>query len=107
MERVEWVRGNALEPRTYQHLLPGAVGAISCVGGFGNTQQMIQVRTAWAKRTRPPALTAGTSPGLRRVSDAPRVEGGLTVAGTEALPEAGALEAAEKGDWAAASAGRA
>lgn len=41
---VEWVRGNALEPQTYQHHLAGAVAAISCVGGFGNQQQMLKVR---------------------------------------------------------------
>ncbi|GBF87375.1 hypothetical protein Rsub_00086 [Raphidocelis subcapitata] len=46
VDRVEWVRANALEPRTYQHLLPGAVAAISCVGGFGSTQQMLQVNGA-------------------------------------------------------------
>jgi hypothetical protein len=45
-DRVEWVRGSALEPRTYQHLLPGAMAAISCVGGFGSTQQMLQVNGA-------------------------------------------------------------
>ena len=41
---MEWVRGNALEPQTYQHHLAGAVAAISCVGGFGNQQQMLKVR---------------------------------------------------------------
>lgn len=43
VREVQWVRGSALEPRTYQHLLPGAVGAVSCVGGFGSTAQMMQV----------------------------------------------------------------
>jgi hypothetical protein len=46
VERVDWVRGSALEPRTYQHLLPGAMAAISCVGGFGSTAQMLQVNGA-------------------------------------------------------------
>lgn len=46
VDRVDWVRASALEPRTYQSVLPGAVAAISCVGGFGNTQQMLQVNGA-------------------------------------------------------------
>jgi len=40
---VEWHRGNALEPRTYQDVLPGALGAISCVGGFGSQAEMLKV----------------------------------------------------------------
>jgi hypothetical protein len=44
--QVEWVRGSALEPRTYQHLLPGALGAVSCVGGFGSNAAMLQVNGA-------------------------------------------------------------
>jgi uncharacterized protein YbjT (DUF2867 family) len=44
--RVQWVRGSALEPRTYAHLLPGAVGAVSCVGGFGSTSRMLTVNGA-------------------------------------------------------------
>ena len=40
---VEWVRGNVLEPETYRRHLAGAVAAISCVGGFGNQQEMLRV----------------------------------------------------------------
>jgi hypothetical protein len=43
---VEWARGNALEPRTYEHLLPGALAAISCVGGFGSQAHMQRVNGA-------------------------------------------------------------
>lgn len=43
---VEWVRGNILEPQTYQEHLKGAVAAISCVGGFGNQQEMLKVNGA-------------------------------------------------------------
>lgn len=43
VERVDWVRGSASEPRTYQHLLPGALGAVSCVGAFGSQAHMLQV----------------------------------------------------------------
>ncbi|KAJ9509029.1 hypothetical protein QJQ45_001526 [Haematococcus lacustris] len=39
---VQWVRGNALEPRTYEALLPGALAAISCVGAFGSQEHMLQ-----------------------------------------------------------------
>ncbi|KAJ9505672.1 hypothetical protein QJQ45_011388 [Haematococcus lacustris] len=42
MESVQWVRGNALEPRTYEALLPGALAAISCVGAFGSQEHMLQ-----------------------------------------------------------------
>ncbi|GAX72766.1 hypothetical protein CEUSTIGMA_g222.t1 [Chlamydomonas eustigma] len=40
---VEWVRGNVLEPKTYQSYLKGAVAAISCVGGFGNQEDMLKI----------------------------------------------------------------
>ena len=40
---VEWVRGNVLEPPTYQEHLPGAVAAISCIGGFGSKEEMLRV----------------------------------------------------------------
>jgi len=40
---VEWARGNALEPRTYESLLPGALAAISCVGGFGSQSEMQRI----------------------------------------------------------------
>lgn len=43
---VEWARGNALEPRTYERLLPGALAAISCVGGFGSQSEMARVNGA-------------------------------------------------------------
>ncbi len=43
MQQVEWVRGNALEPPSYERLLDGALAAISAVGAFGNQQQMLQV----------------------------------------------------------------
>lgn len=42
-QQVEWIRANALEPMSYQHLLPGATAAISCVGGFGSQAQMLRV----------------------------------------------------------------
>lgn len=37
---VEWVRGNALEPKTYASALPGTSAVISCVGGFGSQAEM-------------------------------------------------------------------
>lgn len=43
---VEWARGNALEPRTYERLLPGALAAISCVGGFGTQSEMQRINGA-------------------------------------------------------------
>lgn len=43
VDQVEWVRGNALEPRTYQHQLEGAVAAISCIGTFGSQDEMYKV----------------------------------------------------------------
>jgi hypothetical protein len=43
---VEWARGNALEPRTYDRLLPGALAAISCVGGFGSQSEMQRINGA-------------------------------------------------------------
>lgn len=42
-QEVEWVRGNALEPRTYHDHLQGAYAAISCVGGFGSQAEMLRV----------------------------------------------------------------
>lgn len=42
VEQVQWVRGDALEPRTYEHILPGAVGVISCIGAFGSNQDMLK-----------------------------------------------------------------
>ncbi len=51
-QQVEWVRGNALEPLTYQHLLPSALGVVSAVGAFGSQEEMLKVRTravgAWS-----------------------------------------------------------
>lgn len=43
---MEWARGNALEPRTYDRLLPGALAAISCVGGFGSQSEMQRINGA-------------------------------------------------------------
>eukprot|EP00882_Tetradesmus_deserticola_P006043 GHRQ01006361.1.p1 GENE.GHRQ01006361.1~~GHRQ01006361.1.p1 ORF type:complete len:294 (+),score=98.79 GHRQ01006361.1:156-1037(+) len=43
---VEWLRGNALEPRTYQDVLHGALAAISCVGGFGSQADMLRINGA-------------------------------------------------------------
>jgi hypothetical protein len=43
VERVEWLRGNALEPQTYQAALQGALGAVSAVGAFGSQEYMMQV----------------------------------------------------------------
>jgi uncharacterized protein YbjT (DUF2867 family) len=37
---VSWVRGNALEAQTYSSTLQGAAAVISCVGGFGNQEEM-------------------------------------------------------------------
>eukprot|EP00955_Chlamydomonas_euryale_P067454 359841-Chlamydomonas_euryale.AAC.7 len=42
---VEWLRGNLLEPKTYERHLTGAVAAISAVGAFGNTETMLKVNT--------------------------------------------------------------
>lgn len=62
VDRVEWVRGSALEPRSYEHLLPGAVGAVSCVGGFGSQAQMAQVNGA----ANAAAIAAAKSAGVPR-----------------------------------------
>ncbi|MEW5301789.1 MAG: hypothetical protein WDW38_008420 [Sanguina aurantia] len=43
VDQVEWVRGNALEPQTYQHQLEGAVAAISCIGTFGSQDEMYKL----------------------------------------------------------------
>lgn len=40
---VQWVRGNALEPNTYQSYLDGALAVISCVGAFGTREQMLKI----------------------------------------------------------------
>ncbi len=37
------VRGNVLEPPTYQSQLVGASAVISCVGGFGSEEEMLKV----------------------------------------------------------------
>lgn len=42
-KEVEWLKGNALEPQTYAHHLKGAAAVISCIGGFGNQEQMMKV----------------------------------------------------------------
>lgn len=43
VSRVEWTRGNALEPETYSQQLRGAVAVISCVGAFGSNAHMLRV----------------------------------------------------------------
>ncbi|GLC58770.1 hypothetical protein PLESTB_001399400 [Pleodorina starrii] len=43
---VEWVRGNALEPRTFVRHLEGADAVVSCIGGFGTTEEMLRVNGA-------------------------------------------------------------
>ncbi len=43
MQDVEYLRADALHPKTYEQQLPGAVGAISCIGGFGNNEQMRRI----------------------------------------------------------------
>ncbi len=47
--QVTWARGNALEPATYAQHLQGALGAISCIGGFGSQEQMLQVGRGWSR----------------------------------------------------------
>jgi len=42
-EQVDWVRGDALDPRSYEEQLQGAVGAISAVGAFGSQKQMLKL----------------------------------------------------------------
>src|SRR5690349_1034776 len=58
---VEWARGNALEPRTYERLLPGSLAAISCIGGFGTQSQMQQVNGAANAAAIAAAKAAGVS----------------------------------------------
>ncbi len=43
VDQVEWARGNALEPQSYQHHLKGAIAVISCIGGFGSNAQQLKV----------------------------------------------------------------
>jgi len=40
---VDWVRGNALEPKSYEHHLEGAAAVISTVGAFGSQEAMLRV----------------------------------------------------------------
>jgi hypothetical protein len=61
--QVTWARGNALEPATYAHHLQGALGAISCIGGFGNQEQMLKVGCCWGTE---PAGAAGAVCSSRR-----------------------------------------
>jgi len=42
IQQVEWVRGSALEPRTYEQHLQGAIAAISAVGAFGSQADMLK-----------------------------------------------------------------
>ena len=58
---VEWARGNALEPRTYERLLPGALAAVSCIGGFGSQSQMQQINGAANAAAIAAAKAAGVS----------------------------------------------
>ncbi|GLI69722.1 hypothetical protein VaNZ11_014397 [Volvox africanus] len=43
---VEWARGNALEPQTFVRHLEGADAVVSCIGGFGTTEEMLKVNGA-------------------------------------------------------------
>lgn len=45
MEQVEWARGNALEPRTYEDHISGAMAVISTIGAFGTQEEMLKVGT--------------------------------------------------------------
>eukprot|EP00210_Caulerpa_lentillifera_P006855 g6552.t1 len=40
---VEWIQGDALQPTCYTDKLSGALGAVSCVGGFGSNEKMYRV----------------------------------------------------------------
>lgn len=40
---VEWVHGDALQPACYIDKLRGALGAVSCVGGFGGQAKMYRI----------------------------------------------------------------
>lgn len=42
-EKVRWVEGSALDPSTYEAVLEGALGAVSCVGTFGSNSKMYEV----------------------------------------------------------------
>jgi ABC-type nickel/cobalt efflux system permease component RcnA len=44
-KEVEWVRGNALEPKSFEQHLDGAAAVISAVGAFGSQEAMLRVRT--------------------------------------------------------------
>jgi hypothetical protein len=43
MSEVQYLRGNALEPRTYLDVLDGAAGVVSCVGAFGSNEHMRRI----------------------------------------------------------------
>ncbi len=36
--KVEWKKGDILEPNSYKEELKGATGVVSCVGGFGSNE---------------------------------------------------------------------
>lgn len=40
---VEWIHGDALQPSCYIDELRGALGVVSCVGGFGSNEQMYRI----------------------------------------------------------------
>ena len=40
---VEWIHGDALQPACYIDALRGALGAVSCVGGFGSNAAMYRI----------------------------------------------------------------
>ena len=40
---VEWMHGDALQPACYIDKLRGALGAVSCIGGFGSNATMYKV----------------------------------------------------------------
>ncbi|KAG2444070.1 hypothetical protein HYH02_009013 [Chlamydomonas schloesseri] len=46
VDGVAWARGNALEPQSYLHHLEGADAVISCVGGFGSSEEQLRVNGA-------------------------------------------------------------
>ncbi|KAK9816943.1 hypothetical protein WJX72_007264 [[Myrmecia] bisecta] len=42
-DSIDWVQADAFEPATYRDQLQGAVGVVSCLGGFGSNEQMFKI----------------------------------------------------------------
>lgn len=60
------MQADAFEPEQWQEQLQGAVGVVSCLGGFGSNEFMLKVSvyTKFMRQTRPRASTYDALPCL-------------------------------------------